>query len=99
MNRADMTTFSYPPPKIVETLKQAIALHRAGKFADAAALYRSVLRADPHQFDALYHLGRIEMQREQFAEAERLLSRAVRINPRSAEAFSNYSCVLAALNR
>jgi Flp pilus assembly protein TadD len=66
---------------IQEVLAQAIADHRAGKTAEAIALYRKVLEQDPDQVDALRLLGVCQIQSGQGAEAESLLRRALSIAP------------------
>jgi len=66
-----------------------MALHRQGQLAEAAVSYQKVLTIDPGQFDALHLLGVLEAQRGRSDNARRLLSQAIAINPRSAEAHAN----------
>ena len=40
-----------------KAMEEAVGLHRAGRFGDAAARYRAVLAAHPEQPDALHLLG------------------------------------------
>ncbi|MFX8871860.1 tetratricopeptide repeat protein, partial [Acinetobacter baumannii] len=42
---------------IAEALTAALALHRAGRLAEATALYRQILAARPDHPGALYLLG------------------------------------------
>ncbi|MBK9117541.1 MAG: tetratricopeptide repeat protein [Betaproteobacteria bacterium] len=56
-------------------LEQAVALHRAGRLAEAAGLYRSLLAAQPGHRDALRLLGTLEAQRGNLDEARRLVAR------------------------
>ena len=58
-------------------LKQALALHQAGKLADAADVYKAILAAEPDNVDALNLLGALAhaMGRHELAIA--LASRAV----------------------
>lgn len=67
---------------------------RAGDLAGAAGLCRQLLARNASNFYALVMLGGIESDRKNFAEAEILLERAVRANPRSPEALGSYGNVL-----
>jgi len=82
-----------------ETVRRAVGLHQSGRLDEAAALYRRVIDANPKHFDALYFLGMVCAQRQQFDEAERLIARALKLNDRNADAHSNYAGVLNALKR
>src|SRR5712671_387739 len=78
---------------------QALALHQAGRLAEAEQIYRSVLSVDENQFEALHFLGLIEAQRGNNKEANRLISRSLKINSQTADAFANHARVLNALRR
>src|SRR5215468_2000755 len=84
---------------ISDTVGRALALHQGGRLAEAEALYRTVLSVEPHQFECLHFLGLIEAQRENFKEADRLMSRSLRINGHVSDAFANHARVLNALKR
>ena len=86
-------------PALAEALQYAHSVHQAGNHAEAARVYRLVLRAEPDQFDALHLLGVLEAQRGNNAEADRLLDRALRVNSRSADALNNRANVLRDLKR
>ncbi|MBT6119254.1 MAG: tetratricopeptide repeat protein, partial [Rhodospirillaceae bacterium] len=58
---------------------QALALHRAGRLADAAAAYRGVLAASPDHGDALHYLGLLAHQSDDDEEAIRLIGRAIEV--------------------
>jgi tetratricopeptide (TPR) repeat protein len=58
-------------------LKQALALHRAGRMAEAEAAYRRVLTAEPGNPDALHLLGLACHQSGRHAEALQLIERAI----------------------
>ncbi|HKX10063.1 MAG TPA: tetratricopeptide repeat protein, partial [Stellaceae bacterium] len=62
-------------------------------------MYRLILRAAPNQFDALHLLGVLAAQLGRHDEANRLLGRALNVNPRSVEALNNRANVLRALKR
>src|SRR4029079_15321509 len=58
-----------------------------------------VLQSQPSHFDALHFLGIVNLQEGRFNEAAGLISRALCINPNSAEALCNCATALQALNR
>jgi predicted O-linked N-acetylglucosamine transferase (SPINDLY family) len=68
---------------------QALALHQAGRLAEAEPLYRQVLQADPRHFDSLHLLGVIHYQRGEYREAVRWIDAALKINPSAAAAHNN----------
>ena len=68
-------------------LEEAWRLHRGGDHERAAELYRSVLRAEPRNFDALYLLGFLHGQNRRFDEAQYFVGEAIRLNPNSADAY------------
>jgi predicted O-linked N-acetylglucosamine transferase (SPINDLY family) len=74
--------------------EKAIALHRAGDLAQAEALYRQILRAEPGNFPSLHMLGYLEGQRGRFAEAIGLLRRALQIAPDDRNALTHYGHAL-----
>lgn len=62
-------------------LKQAVALHRAGRLAQAETLYRRVLAGDPDNPDALHYLGLIAHQSGRQEEAVALIQEAIARRP------------------
>jgi predicted O-linked N-acetylglucosamine transferase (SPINDLY family) len=66
------------------TIPQAMDLatqhHRAGRFADAEAIYRQVLALDPHHSDALHLLGLLAAQHAKPQLAVDLVGRAIAIS-------------------
>jgi predicted O-linked N-acetylglucosamine transferase (SPINDLY family) len=80
-------------------LGQAVRLHQAGKLDEAALLYRTVLQTDPRNFQALYLLGYVHFQKEQYLEAESLMGDAIAMNPRQPDAYYNRGCALQKLRR
>jgi predicted O-linked N-acetylglucosamine transferase (SPINDLY family) len=90
------------PPKahdLGSTLARAVALHQSGLFADAQALYRAILRKRSNHFDALHLLGVLEHQSGNRETGERLIRRALLVNPRSAAAHSNLASLLVQARR
>jgi len=80
-------------------LQDALQLRRAGKIAEAAEIYRALLRREPSHFEALHALGIITYQSGKIDEAERLIRQAVASNPNAAEAAYNHACLLQRMNR
>ena len=66
------------PPS--ELLMKAVALHQAGKLDEAEITYRSLLRANPNDSDALHYLGLIAFQKHRYPEAINLIETAIKIN-------------------
>lgn len=80
-------------------LKQAVALHQAGRLIDAAARYLEVLALSPRQFDALHLLGVVRRQQGDAQEAVHLIDQALAINPGQAAAHCNLGAALQDLGR
>ena len=87
-----------PAPNIHRVMQQAVALHNAGRLADAEKIYRDVLTKDSRNADALQLLGLIEHQRGNNARAVELIRKAVTIRPR-AEFLINLAQAQKALGR
>lgn len=68
--------------QIPSRLQAAIQLHQAGRYAEAEALYRQILAAQPDHLDALHLLGLIALQARQYGPAEELIRRAIALQPR-----------------
>jgi len=68
--------------ELVSRLREAIALHRQGRLAEAERLYRDILVHMPEQADALHFLGVLEAQQGRHDAALRLMDRAIAANPR-----------------
>src|SRR5262245_3739630 len=82
-----------------QILQNAWRLHQAGNLNEAARLYQDVLKTNPRNFNALQLLGFVHFQRGEFADAERIMEKAIRINPSSVDALYNRGCALQALER
>lgn len=67
-----------------ELFDLAIDHHRAGRLVEAAGLYRQILGVDPLNSDALWLLGRVELQQGRANQAADLLRRAIAANPAAA---------------
>lgn len=82
------------PDAIGKQLQQAVKLHSEGHVARAKILYVEVLKTIPEEFNALHYLGMIETEAGDLPAAADLLNRAVKANPRSADAHNNRGYVL-----
>lgn len=72
-------------PASAMSLDDALALHRAGRLAEAEAAYRSLLAVHRGHPDLLRFLGLLRHQQGHAAEALDLLERAVDLCPESAD--------------
>lgn len=74
-----------------------MALYRSGRFGEAAQAYEDILRHRPANFDATHMLGIMAMRTGDGPRAVAMISRAVRLNPKHAQAHANlgtaYSCI------
>lgn len=84
---------------IPDAVRHAIALHQAGRLADAERVYRTVLEAAPDHFDALHLLGVLCAQTGHAGEGAALLARAVAAQPGAADVRANLANVLKSLGR
>jgi tetratricopeptide (TPR) repeat protein len=75
-------------------LAAVFELHRQGSLAEAEGGYREILKEDPAHWQALHQLGETHLARGQFIEALQFLGAAMKANPASPEAASNYGFVL-----
>lgn len=72
-----------------EALQLADAHHRAGRFAEAEALFRQVLAAVPPHAGILHSLGTIALETGRHGEAVHLISQAIALSPSKAVYHSN----------
>ncbi len=87
--RAEMPTMNAPHSNPAERLRQGHALQLQGKLAEAGALYREVLEADPRNAPALHLMGVLVMQSGQIAPGLDLIRQALAILPGFAPAHDN----------
>jgi predicted O-linked N-acetylglucosamine transferase (SPINDLY family) len=88
-----------PAADVAMTYHHALTLHGAGRLAEAAALYRSILERQPAHADALHMLGAAQLQAGQLQEARHSLEQAYRIRPRDPFICYNLGLVLQKLQR
>ncbi len=86
-------------PLLIAMYNQASGLHRAGRLAEAAALYRKVLDHRPNHFDALHMLGVAQLQAGHFQEALQVMDEALQINSSDPGLHYNRSIALQELQR
>jgi tetratricopeptide (TPR) repeat protein len=79
-----------------DTLEQALGHHRAGRLAEAEAIYRDILANDAQHADSLHLLGMIELQRGHHDVAVQMIDQAIAINPKEAAYHSNLGTILQA---
>lgn len=80
--------------EILPMLGHALQLHKMGLLPEAQTAYRQLLQLAPNQFIALHMLGTLESDAKNYQQAEILLSRAVAVDPRSAEAHMSLGVAL-----
>jgi predicted O-linked N-acetylglucosamine transferase (SPINDLY family) len=71
---------------IDQALQTAVQHHQQNRLAEAEAMYRHILTAQPGHPIALHLLGRLLGQRGQLAEAVELLKQSISVHPGVAEA-------------
>lgn len=77
--------------------RQAVALQQAGRYGEAAAIYQSLLKANPQNFD-LNHLAGVALFQQGLPDqALALIKTALRLKPDSAAALGNAGSVQEAL--
>jgi tetratricopeptide (TPR) repeat protein len=81
------------------TIDRAQALHVQGRLAEAEALYREVLRAQPDSVRSLEGLGVLVFQQGRAEEAAGLFARGVGMRPGSARLHANLGEALRILRR
>jgi tetratricopeptide (TPR) repeat protein len=81
-------------PSLAEALQHAAGLYRAGRWAGAERLCRSILQLHPQQLDAITLLGIIAAQTQRAPQALELFGRLVTTRPDDPSAHNNYGNVL-----
>jgi predicted aspartyl protease len=77
-----MVLAAYPgTPAGPDLVREAGGLFREGNFAEAEALYARARAGDPQSYEALLGLGTIALFKNNLADAERLLKKALALRP------------------
>jgi tetratricopeptide (TPR) repeat protein len=82
------------PDALARWMHEALAAQRAGRLAEAIALYDAVIGAAPALFDAWHMRGVARFQALEFDAAEADIRRALAIEPQSAAARGNLDLVI-----
>lgn len=93
-----------PPPNSffptdAQNLDRALAHHRAGRLAEAEAIYRTILAARPDHPDALHMLGLLAFQCGQAEAAVELIGRAVEIKSGDPFSWNNLGAACRAMGK
>jgi tetratricopeptide (TPR) repeat protein len=73
--------------------------HKAGKIAEAEAVYLDILENDPEHAEARHLVGVVCLQTGQLPEAEQHIRKAIELDNKQAAFYSNLGNVLGAQNR
>lgn len=82
-----------------ERFQEALALHQKGDIPGALVIYSEILRKTPAHFESLHMMGVAHYQSGNTGEAEKVLSLAIEINPRSAALHNNFGNVLKRIHK
>jgi Tfp pilus assembly protein PilF len=82
-----------------DAVRDAVALHRAGRLDEAESIYATVLAVDPDQCDCLHNLSLIRRHQGRLPEALSLILRARGADPSSAQIHDTLGNTLLRLNR
>ncbi len=85
--------------KQAERIQQALMLHYAGRFSEAEAQYRNLLKLFPQHPQLLAGMGTLALQQENYAEAEKFLSRSLAVMKRQPNVHCNLGTALVKLNK
>lgn len=85
--------------QLQRTLEAAIEHHKAGRHSEAEGLYRQACQSAPKVFDPWYLAGTLALHVGRLDDAVTLLTRALRIDPRAANAKLFLGMALADLRR
>jgi predicted O-linked N-acetylglucosamine transferase (SPINDLY family) len=84
---------------VQQAFELAVGHHRAGRLAEAEALYRQLLSVQPGHLDALNNLGIALGCQERMGEAAEVFRRVVALMPAHADSWNNLGITLAADGR
>ncbi len=83
----------------IEKIQYALALQNLGQFEMAAFIYKEVIASDKNCVDALYLLGVLYMQSQQFPSAIESLQRAIKLVPNNPFTHFNLGTALCGLKQ
>jgi tetratricopeptide (TPR) repeat protein len=85
--------------KLASLFAEGLALHQAGRLADAEKIYNQILATRPDHFDSLHLLGVIFLQRGNPAKAVQQIDIALKSDPNNIPALNNRGNALNDLHR
>ena len=85
--------------EVTSLFAEGLALHQAGRLADAEKIYKQILAMQPDHFDSLHLLGVIFHQRGNHAEAVHQIGFALKRNPNNSFALNNRGVAFKELKR
>jgi len=91
--------FPFSAMTIPQALQIALQHHQAGRLAEAEALYRQILAAQPNHAGALHLLGVIAHQTGRHGLAVEWIRWSIALNPDNAAAYSNLGAACGALGQ
>lgn len=83
----------------MQALYQALHLHQQGRWQQAMVLYKTVLKADPKNADALHLLGLLEAQHESFDKGTSRMKKAFKLAPTNSQILNNLANLYAGEGR
>ena len=86
-------------PIAIQWMQQALALHQAGRLAEAEPLYLKSLSTNGDFYPALHLMGLIRLQQGRATEALPYIERALTQQPDAPETLANYGIALEAAGR
>ncbi|QDU08499.1 tetratricopeptide repeat protein [Gimesia aquarii] len=72
-----------------EQLKTALSLHQAGDLDQAEQIYQSILESDARQWEALYYLGTLQLQRGDLDRSIENFLKVVQLQPEMPDVHNN----------
>ena len=76
------------PQTIAEQIEAGLKHHQSGRLQDAELIYRSILRNEPQNADALHLLGVVALQSGNSEAAAGLIENAIAVKPREPEFYN-----------
>lgn len=86
---ADPTTDNRTKEDLDREVFNALEQHKAGRFAEAFAVYSDVLRVMPQHGDALHYMGLLAQQSGNMENAVELIRRSLQVNPENPDALNH----------
>ena len=83
----------------MQSIKDALTLHQAGRLAEAEGLYLRSLESDRNSYPALHLMGVLRLQQGRAAEALPYIQHALRLQPNAADTLANYGIALQSVGR